>query len=646
MATIYRVLSTPVWVRSEPSINGEILGVIYRDEQVEAETQVGMWIKHAAGYSCLKDSTGKDLFEKVEYNVSTFRMMRSTRAAVSVGMAIRISQSAKEYTNAHLGTPIPQWVKDRTHIVSQISGDGQRVLLGHPNGINSWVWMKDVYPANDTSSGVAVPEDPNYEEVDYENDYKPEMNLVGVSQSDLTNNLKNLRVKTLRGIHGMPYQYMPICDTRINGDQSDTGAFGRKYAEKIVARMPLLLITPGDPQFLSKFSKNTKKSLMEQIINFGAKDTKQSELEDLLTREGKYYSLKFNFVEYYNYVNPMCRAAARFLGIHNVELDGTKLDNYNWYSNTNPDLNKALFSPSFNKGAVPFYIHSDNQINESFSNSTTESQLATKTNSMSDLGREINFIMGNVGTSAGMKFDKMMEVSKELSGNIENLSESVDSLLGTGNIFSNIANSIKTVTSGGKLIFPEIWSDSDFSRSYSVKIKLTTPDNDKLSWYLNICVPLMHLIGLAVPRQTNVNGLISPFLIRAMYKGLFNVDMGIITRMDVSKGEEGAWTKEGLPTVVEVDLDIKDLYSAMTITSNSNRDNYKYNMMNNIILMDYIANMCGININDVDIGRTIDMYFTQNIQNKITDAVRVNLFAGFDQWATNSMVNIYSRLFR
>ena len=40
------------------------------------------------------------------------------------------------------GQTIPQWVKDRKHKVSQIKGD--RVLLGHPDGINSWVYLSEV----------------------------------------------------------------------------------------------------------------------------------------------------------------------------------------------------------------------------------------------------------------------------------------------------------------------------------------------------------------------------------------------------------------------------------------------------------------------------------------------------------------------
>lgn len=45
-----------------------------------------------------------------------------------------VKPTGKKYAT---GQTIPQWVKDRKHKVSQIKGN--RVLLGHPSGINSWV---------------------------------------------------------------------------------------------------------------------------------------------------------------------------------------------------------------------------------------------------------------------------------------------------------------------------------------------------------------------------------------------------------------------------------------------------------------------------------------------------------------------------
>ena len=50
-----------------------------------------------------------------------------------------VKPTGKKYTT---GQTIPAWVKERSHKVSQIKGD--KVLLGSPDGINSWVYLSEV----------------------------------------------------------------------------------------------------------------------------------------------------------------------------------------------------------------------------------------------------------------------------------------------------------------------------------------------------------------------------------------------------------------------------------------------------------------------------------------------------------------------
>ena len=55
----------------------------------------------------------------------------------------------------------------------------------------------------------------------------------------------------------------------------------------------------------------------------------------------------------------------------------------------------ALVKGAMYKGGVAFYVDAEPQISESLSNSTTQSQLAEKINSVSDLGREMQFLLGS-----------------------------------------------------------------------------------------------------------------------------------------------------------------------------------------------------------------------------------------------------------
>ena len=51
---------------------------------------------------------------------------------------------------------------------------------------------------------------------------------------------------------------------------------------------------------------------------------------------GKLYTILPAYAEYFNYVNPMCRAGAIFLGIGDKELYGVKLDRFHWGNNEGP----------------------------------------------------------------------------------------------------------------------------------------------------------------------------------------------------------------------------------------------------------------------------------------------------------------------
>lgn len=642
MSDKYKVISdNPLWVKSEDSASASNAAVIYKNDIIEVDSVNLGWYHFSKGWVYGFASNNSLLLQLVDSSSSS---PGSSSGSISVGSLVNINAGAS-YTEESSGGEVPDWVIEQNHVVSELNDDGTKALLGFPDGIRSWVRVSDltfatkvnvvVVPADQAKNNPATKEDLGMlSQNDLNPTYFPESDNSSDDETETYGNyaslLDGLRIKTLRGVHGMPYQYMPIADTRID---SYPGAFGRKYAEKIVARMPLLLLTPGTPEFLSGYSEAEKKSVVEYALTMFSDKSRESDLDSLLKREGRYYSLKFNWVDYYNHVNPLCRACARFLNIQDEEIDGVKLDNYDWSKNNNEEIHKHLNY----RGALAFYINSDTQISESFSSSTSESMLAGKVNGMSDMGREMNFLLGGAGALTGMDIDKFTK-AENLDKNVQNTSDMADRIVNGNNLIKSITGGLQTVFAGGKLIFPELWSDSQFSRSYDVEIKLTTPDPNKLSWYMDICVPLMHLVCLAAPRQAGVNGYISPFLVRGFYKGLFNCDMGLVTNMNFNRGQESSWTKDGLPTTVDVSFSIKDLYSAMAITSNKT---IKHGLMNNIALMDYIANMCGVNINEPDIKRTIDMYYTQNIRNRIVDMVRLDVAGGLDQWATNKVLRLF-----
>lgn len=432
-------------------------------------------------------------------------------------------------------------------------------------------------------------------------------------------------IKNVRGIYGMPYQFMPNVDRRVPGSN-----FGRKYAEKIITNMPLLLISPGKPKFMKGFSINEKKDLLKYIKE---KDTNY--IDEIIDGKGRYYSFEFNYKEFYQILNPMARMMARFLNIQDVILDKTKLENYNWQNYTNPSFKNFISA----KESLAFYIDSETQISESFSNNTGQSMLENQANQLSDTARELQFLLGGL---AGAEFEKFQaDAHATTMQEFNNFSSKYLKKFSPDLLINRLQSGLLTVATGGKLIFPEIWNDSSFSKSYSVELKLRTPDSDNLSWFLNVGLPILVCITLTAPQQMDANSYKTPFLVRAFYKGFFNIDMGIITSMNITKGNNAKWTANGLPTEVDISIDIKDLYDVFMVTQ-STEDGIlagAKKIINNTYLMDYLATMCGININKVDLDRTIDIY-KNVVKNNVTDKLLHNRWLGAKQHLSNIVNDI------
>lgn len=474
-----------------------------------------------------------------------------------------------------------------------------------------------------------------------------------------------LLVTNLTGVMGAPYQFMTTCDNPV----SNATIFGRKYIERIVERMPLLLITPGEPDFMPSFSKKQKNAILDILTDI-SKDDKSDYRAFLKGKTSRYYTFKFKEKEYWKYVNAMLRYCAVSLGINKVyhkvnqknfhgyngSVDmaqkeskkykyNKQLGKFQWQKAVNPNFKKYVQGSA---SAIAFYLDSETSISESMSNGTTTSQLAGSINGAADTAREFRFLAGPIAGIQVEAKDKGMFTKA-----YNTIMSTGRKFLGPGSnkLFNNLDEMFKAIGKGGRLVFPEIWEDSDFSRSYDVSMKLRTPDGDKISWYLNICVPLIHILALAAPRSLNPNSYKSPFLVRAYYKGIFSVDMGIITGVSITKGRDAAWTLDGLPTEVDVQISIKDLYNMLAISHVGTSSAKEFitgsgvkKFLKNTCLIDYLSNMCGININKPDIVRNINTYILFR-KNQYSD-IYGNVWLGINDVISNRVGRIYDKSFK
>ena len=441
---------------------------------------------------------------------------------------------------------------------------------------------------------------------------------------------------TIGGIFAMPYQFLPSVDRRIdvvNYSSSDPSelpqysafptvdTMGRRYAEKVVSQLPLLFLTPCRARFMEGFNNDDKASIITSLINGGGLD------DNNLSKSGRYYSTEIRCDEYYACVNLMCAEVAYFCGISNQQVTigdytGT-IGDIDWYNVRNKSFNDYFYA----KESVVLYVDGLTTVSDSFSNTTTESQIASSVNGFSEQAKELRFILGE--NSVITKLGNLTEESLATLGNeLGNILAST-----TGGLLADLASTgVSTIMSGGKLLFPKIWGESSFSRSYSFDIKLRSPDHDTVSIFFNILVPYIHLLALCMPQgitegkaQYSSNAYTAPFLLRAYSKGQFNINMGMITDMSVTRGGEAQWNDNGLPTQMDISITIEDLYNTLFMTNPNPNGNplakfsslkrfFNIDVVANTEMLDFLANLAGLNVAGQELNRKTKMveYLTMN----------------------------------
>lgn len=238
---------------------------------------------------------------------------------------------------------------------------------------------------------------------------------------------------------------------------------------------------------------------------------------------------------------------------------------------------------------VQFCVDPSISYSESTDNQTTQSQIKSTLDSGSSMLKELAFVTNSAGVEEMAKFGEFADASLEsLSSHISQMSNG-SMTTGLSRVLSVLGNILK----GENIIMPDIYSSSQFSKSYSFTVHLKNHYGNRFGYFMEILAPLMHLLALALPKQTTANTYGSPFLVKVMCQGLFTCNLGIVTGLSVNRDvcPEG-WTIDGLPNEVDVTVQIADLYSDLTMSPQSD----PLLFLNNSSLIDYLATQCGLSL--------------------------------------------------
>lgn len=447
-------------------------------------------------------------------------------------------------------------------------------------------------------------------------------------------------------LFGSPHQFTPETDFRIG--TGDYG-LGRKYMESIITEAPIVYFLPGKPNYLPDLTEKEREGLKSFMLSNKNGDNQKLIDKILGNNESRYFGFLADYASYMRYVNLLCRFSAVYMGIGDtraINTSKTPYKYYDWanyrYENTykqkqskdtsffnfaelKTDAYEALFG---NYQYVQFFAEPNTSFSESANNNTAESKMASAFDSAEGIVKELPFL---TNTMAVKNVDAMKDSFATGMNDIQ------EKMLANGNenFFSRLMGLSSKVLSGSNVIFPQIWGDAAYNKSYNINIKLVSPYGSKEAIYLNIIVPLMHLLALALPRQTTANSYASPFLVKAFAKGWFSCEMGIIDSISIDKGGDKSWSVHSLPTEVNVQIGIKDLYSNLMVTPNSSPDLF----FQNSGMIDFLAVTCGVDITKPRYATQLDALFAM-LFSSVKD-IPANWYRDAQQSLRNSIEGLF-----
>ena len=268
----------------------------------------------------------------------------------------------------------------------------------------------------------------------------------------------------------------------------------------------------------------------------------------------------------------------------NPDTGETDLSHINTFSN--------YLEAEFKAGAqfAIFNVESVSSVQESFSNQTTESDLAQKLNGISSDIRSARFSFADGNISDDW-------VTSAITGAIGSATDYVSGLASgaTGGLF----DAVKGLMGSGFIDIPKHWQSSSASLpEVSYTMKLIRPYGNIISEMQNIHIPLAMILAGGLPLSTGKASYTSPFLCQLFDRGIMQTRLGMIKNISVSRGTANLpFTNRGNVTSIDVTFTVEDLSSLMHMPiSNGSLFQSDMSADDDNLLQDYLAVLAGMDV--------------------------------------------------
>ena len=327
-------------------------------------------------------------------------------------------------------------------------------------------------------------------------------------------------------------------------------------------------------------------------------------------------------------------AVAEFRRVVNILLNevGGKMSGISF---GNDNIEKYVDWDDTHSYGLHFCAEASTTVSESFSSELGESALAGMAKGVSAKAKEAAFLLGISDRTAG---------SKDSNSKLEERARNSGASSGMSGVLSDLANTVVSgfddnnrvgaVLNGENLLFPKVWQNSTFDKSYNISFRFLSPYGDKDSIFEYVYVPFLCCMAMCGPVQTATDSFKSPFLVRINCPGIMECDMGMVTNISWVRGtSQNLYSCQGLPLGIDVTMTVTDMYPTMALASNLAL------LRENMGLSAFLDNMCGLSNMKMNLIANVNSSINSKIASGFGKAT--DIYTSVKDWAHS--MNFFTR---
>lgn len=311
------------------------------------------------------------------------------------------------------------------------------------------------------------------------------------------------------------------------------------------------------------------------------------------------------------------------------------VDSWAGTASENPGLGQRVIG-EFRDGSAWFSlrVNGADSVGESFSNSTTQSEVGNIFNSLAEKARAFTFNTGGGKTGIG-PLDAMIDGVAGAAADFLTSAQSETPIL-------KFLNPVIGLLYGAQIDAPKRWSSSNASLSnMRFKLELRAGYGNALSYLQDIVVPTCMILAAGLPRGAGPQSFGSPFYVEYYSKGRGQSRVGLITSISVERGVGNkGWTRRGFPLGVDINVEITDMTEAVFSPTVTNLDimGKWINPLEENAMGDYLAVLSALGINE-------QVYFLPRLNRRVNKFIsEINTWTSPARWAALSVETFPGRI--